>query len=67
MLLEGKVVLITGAARGIGRTTALIMAAEGADVGLADILPEVDETAGQIQEKGRRSAAAIFDIAEKDQ
>jgi len=44
MLLEGKVVLITGAARGIGRTTAIIMAGEGADVGLVDLLPEVDAT-----------------------
>lgn len=50
MLLQGKVVLITGAARGIGRTAALVMAGEGADVGLVDILAEVDATAGQIRE-----------------
>jgi NAD(P)-dependent dehydrogenase (short-subunit alcohol dehydrogenase family) len=64
MLLQGKAVLITGAARGIGRATALIMAGEGADVGLVDISPDVAATAALIREKGRRSAAAIFDIAD---
>ena len=48
MLLEGKVVLVTGAARGIGRATALIMANDGADVGVVDILPEVENTALEI-------------------
>ena len=67
MLLEGKVVLITGAARGIGRTAALIMAGEGADVGLVDILPEVGKTTEKIKETGRRSAVAIIDIADPDQ
>lgn len=64
MLLEGKVVLITGAARGIGRTTALIMADEGADVGVVDILPEVTDTALEIEKRGRRSAAEAFDISD---
>ena len=67
MSLKGKVGLITGAARGIGRTTAMMMAEEGADMGLIDILPEVDATAVQIRKMGRRSAAAILDIAEQDQ
>lgn len=67
MSLEGKVALVTGAARGIGREAALVLAAEGADVGVADILPEVEQTAAAIAKLGRRSAAAIFDVADPAQ
>lgn len=67
MLLEGKNVLITGAARGIGRTTALILAEEGADVGVVDILPEVEVTAQEIKKMGRQTSAAIFDISDPTQ
>jgi 3-oxoacyl-[acyl-carrier protein] reductase len=42
-LLEGKVALITGAARGIGKSIALAMAAEGADIAFTDLA--IDETA----------------------
>ena len=64
MLLEGKVALITGAARGIGRSSALIMAEEGADVAVADILPQVEDTAGEIEKMGRRSAWTVLDISD---
>ena len=42
-LLEGKVALITGAARGIGKSIALAMAAEGADIAFTDLV--IDEAA----------------------
>jgi NAD(P)-dependent dehydrogenase (short-subunit alcohol dehydrogenase family) len=35
--LEGKVILVTGGSSGIGRTTALILAREGAKVVVADV------------------------------
>jgi len=67
MLLEGKVALITGAAQGIGRASALVLAREGADVGLADIQPEVEETCRRVRELGRRSAAVVMDVSDPDQ
>jgi NAD(P)-dependent dehydrogenase (short-subunit alcohol dehydrogenase family) len=67
MLLEGKTALITGAARGIGKASALVLAREGAHVGVADILPEVEETAREIAALGRRSAFALFDVADPAQ
>jgi NAD(P)-dependent dehydrogenase (short-subunit alcohol dehydrogenase family) len=67
MLLKDKVVLITGAARGIGRATALVMAEQGARIGAADILPEVAATAEAIEQSGGRAACATFDIADPKQ
>ncbi|MEW6442469.1 MAG: SDR family NAD(P)-dependent oxidoreductase [bacterium] len=67
MSLTGKVALITGAARGIGRAAALVLAGEGADVAVADIQPEVEETARRIGALGRRSAWEVFDISDPAQ
>ncbi len=58
--LDGKVVLITGAASGIGRASAIRMSAEGAAVMCADIdLAGVRETAAMITEGGSNAAAAL--------
>lgn len=61
-LLTGKLVLITGAAQGIGRETALLAAAQGADLILADRSDLVSETEAEAKEiaaaRGRRLASA---------
>lgn len=62
---NGKVAFITGAGSGIGRTTALAFAAEGANVAVAGI-PEADvvETARLIEESGGRALALVCDVTQ---
>jgi NAD(P)-dependent dehydrogenase (short-subunit alcohol dehydrogenase family) len=64
MHLAGRTALITGAARGIGRATAQILADAGADVAVADLDPKVEDTAARLRESGRRAASARFDVAD---
>ncbi len=65
--LDGRVALITGSSRGIGRGIALALAAEGCDVMLTgrdeDALREV--SAG-IVKLGRRTEFEVLDLREKD-
>lgn len=67
MRLKGKVVLITGAARGIGRSCAEVLAREGADIGLFDLTEKVRDTAGAVQEYGQKAVWAICDVSDPDQ
>jgi len=62
-MLAGKSVLVTGAASGIGRATALVLAREGARVLAADLSgPGADETARMVQEAGGEALAVAADV-----
>jgi NAD(P)-dependent dehydrogenase (short-subunit alcohol dehydrogenase family) len=59
--LQGKVALVTGAASGIGRASALLFAAEGAAVVALDRATEVEATVSSIRTSGGRAVALIRD------
>ena len=67
--LEGRVALITGARRGLGKAFALAMAEAGADVTVADYVLETGEleaVAEEIRKMGRNSIAVQADVTRKD-
>ena len=71
-LLEGKVAVITGAARGIGKAIALKFASEGADIAFTDLVidengkaTEKEIAAFGVRAKGYASNAANFEEAHK--
>lgn len=77
--VEGKVAFITGAARGQGRSHAVRLAEEGADIIAVDICKQIDsnlyplatpedleETAKAVEKLGRRVLARQADVRERD-
>ena len=65
--LKGKVVIVTGAAGGIGRGIAQVMGAEGAKVAIADInLEGAIETADLVKAAGGKAIAMKTDVTDMD-
>jgi NAD(P)-dependent dehydrogenase (short-subunit alcohol dehydrogenase family) len=68
ILLTDRVAVVTGAGGGIGRGIALALAAAGADVVIADIVPErCQEVALRVRELGRRALPVPTDVLQTDQ
>ena len=66
-LLDGKVIIITGSGRGIGRETAKLCAREGAAVVVNDVDPDpAVETVEEIRNSGGRATSYIGDISDED-
>ena len=62
MQLNSKVVVITGAARGLGRAYAVAMAAEGASIFACDI-SDCSETVAEVKAAGGNIESAVTDIS----
>jgi 3-hydroxybutyrate dehydrogenase len=68
MRLKDKVVIITGAASGIGKDIAVVFAREGAKVAIADLNQEgADAAAREIDPGGKRAIGVAMDVTDEQQ
>src|SRR5215475_3221710 len=66
--VKGLTVLVTGAASGMGRATARVFAAEGANVAVTDVASEAaNAVAEEIATNGGRAKAWVLDVAMREE
>ncbi|GAB6853156.1 acetoin reductase [Asaia astilbis] len=67
MSVNGKVVLVTGAAQGIGRGIALRLAKDGADIALVDLKTDkIEAVKSEIEALGRKACIFAADVSQRD-
>ncbi len=67
MKFKDQVIVVTGAARGLGKATALALAKKGAKVALVDVsLEALEQTVEQCQQFNPDCSAYLYDITEED-
>jgi 3-oxoacyl-[acyl-carrier protein] reductase len=67
-VLEGKVALITGGARGIGKEIAILFARNGSNIAICDVnLEEAEKTIKEIEGLGREGIAFKVDVTNSSQ
>lgn len=69
MTTPPRIAIVTGAARGIGRSIALKLADDGLDVAVNDIAQQkdnLDEVVKEIEAKGRKAVAVIADVSKEE-
>jgi len=66
--VDGKVAIVTGAGRGIGKAIALTLAEAGADITVvARTKEQIEQTAEDIRKLGRKALAIPADVSQEDQ
>ena len=66
--LTGKVAVVTGGGRGIGRGVALRLARDGADIALIDVLPDgINAVADEVSQLGSKATTFVADVSDREQ
>lgn len=65
MKIRGKVAIVTGGGKGIGRETAIALAREGLDIGVLDIIP-TGETEPAVRATGRLCTGIRADVSKSN-